>query len=248
MRFIRMATLPVAVIMVLSCESRTAPLKLLSPDRMVELIFDMDTDDSPLYSIEYKDQEILAPSHLSLVLRDGELGSEMRIERTTRRRHNETYELVAGKSKRVRNQYNEMRVELQEIKPPQRSMHLVFRVFNDGIAFRYLLPEQPGGDQFEILSELSEFAFTDDHPCWVLYLEDFTTNYERPFLNRNLSDIQAQDLVGLPLMIEIADGPYLTLAEANLTDYAGMYLTGAEEDPTTITRYYPQIQVIQAFV
>lgn len=218
-----------------SCESQSVPLKLLSPDGKIEFVFDRDEDNSPLYSIGYNQRQILSPSHLSLELQEGEISRGMKIVGTSRRKHDETYELVVGKSKYARNQYNELQVELQEIRPPRRSLHLLFRVFNDGVAFRYLLPKQDGMDYFEIMAEFSEFNFPKDHTCWVLYLENFTTNYESPFLRGTLSEINPQSLVGLPLTIEIDDGPYIALTEASLTDYAAMYLTGVEGSPTTLT-------------
>ncbi|MFC1547015.1 glycoside hydrolase family 97 protein [Candidatus Neomarinimicrobiota bacterium] len=220
-------------LMFLSCESRPMPLKLLSPDRNIEFVFDLDDDNSPLYSILYNRRTILSPSHLSLELSEGEVFRGMKIIGTSRRTHDETYELVVGKSAQARDHYNELLVELQEITPPSRILHLLFRVFDDGVAFRYLLPQQEGIENFALVAEYSEFNFPDDQFCWALQLADFNTNYERPFLRQSLSDIRAESLVGLPLTIEIEGGPYVALAEADLTDYAAMYLTGAEESPTT---------------
>ncbi|MFC1484322.1 glycoside hydrolase family 97 N-terminal domain-containing protein, partial [Candidatus Neomarinimicrobiota bacterium] len=110
-------------LMFLSCESRPMPLKLLSPDRNIEFVFDLDDDNSPLYSILYNRRTILSPSHLSLELSEGEVFRGMKIIGTSRRTHDETYELVVGKSAQARDHYNELLVELQEITPPSRILH-----------------------------------------------------------------------------------------------------------------------------
>ncbi|UCH09852.1 MAG: glycoside hydrolase family 97 protein [Fidelibacterota bacterium] len=229
-----MLSLVVALIL-MACESPGMPLNLLSPDRRIELIFNLDEDNSPWYSISYNQQQILSLSHLSLEFQDGAFSRGTKIVRTSRRKHDEIYELVVGKSAQARDHYNELLVELQEIMPPERILHLVFRVFNDGVAFRYLLPQQDSIDDFELVAEHTEFNFADDQFCWALQLKDFITNYERPFLEQSLSNIGPQSLVGLPLTIRIANGPYVALTEANLTDYAAMYLTGAEGSSPSLT-------------
>jgi alpha-glucosidase len=202
----------------------------------------MSVDDSPVYSIEYNNRLILSSSHLSLELRDGAISNDLKIIGTSRRAHDETYKLVVGKSAQARDHYNEMLVELQEIMPPNRILHLVFRVFNDGVAFRYLLPQQDGIENFALVAEHSEFSFPDDYSCWALQLENFTTNYERPFLRESLSNIDPESLVGLPLTVEIGDGPYIAITEANLTDYAAMYLTRVEGSPTTFASNLSPLQ------
>ncbi|UCD38341.1 MAG: glycoside hydrolase family 97 protein [Fidelibacterota bacterium] len=235
MRLAKLTLLSLVVsLIVLSCESRRIPLTLLSPDGRIEFVFDLDEDRSPVYSVAYDNRLIIAPSHLSLELQEGAISVGMQVVGTSRRKQDETYELVVGKSAQARDYYHEMQVELKEINPPQRSLYLVFRAFNDGIAFRYVLPQQDAIDDFVLIAEHSEFSFPEDHSCWALHLEGFTTNYERPFLDQSLSEIGPQSLVGLPLTIEIGDGPYIAITEADLTDYAAMYLTGVEGSPTTL--------------
>jgi len=92
--------------------------------------------------------------------------------------------------------------------------------------FRYILPEQESLQEFTIISENTHFRFLDNHAVYALELKNFTTSYESEINNITLSEIKEESLIGLPLLIEIKDGPYVAISEANLTDYAGMYLSG----------------------
>ncbi|MFC1583901.1 glycoside hydrolase family 97 N-terminal domain-containing protein, partial [Candidatus Neomarinimicrobiota bacterium] len=118
-----------------ACGSRSVPMNLLSPNGSIECTIDLDKVNSPVYSIEYNNRLILSPSHLSLELHEGEISRGMKIIGISRRKHYENYELLVGKSAQARDYYNEVLVELQEITPPSRILHLLFRVFNDGVAF-----------------------------------------------------------------------------------------------------------------
>ena len=146
----------------------------------------------------------------------------------------ETYDVVAGKSSQARNNYRELSVSLQEKGEPGRAMDIIFRVYDDGVAFRYVIGEQKALEEFQIVAERSEFNFAGDYDCWAMDLKKFTTNYEKAFNNIKISAIEPNAVIGLPLTIEIADGPVLSVSEAELVDYAGMYLAGKEGSEHTL--------------
>jgi alpha-glucosidase len=95
------------------------------------------------------------------------------------------------------------------------------------VAFRYRIPQQSNLNEFEIIAEHSEFNFFENHHCWALQLENFATNYENTFNPLTLQDLKPDQIIGLPLTIVSQSGTFMAITEANLTDYAGMYLEGS---------------------
>ena len=129
---------------------------------------------------------------------------------------------------------------LQETAAPHRKIELIFRAYNDGAAFRYFIPDQELLSQFEILSERSEFRFPADYTCWAAQYGSFTTAQEKEFDRISLDRIQPGAIVGLPLTISLGGTTTVALTEANLRDYAGMYLEGVAGQPHTfVTRLSP---------
>ncbi len=222
-------------------QSEKEPLKLSSPNGKVEIIFSLDQSNAPAYSVNYNKQTIIAPSALGLIFKQGgALSKGMRVTDVTRRNHDETYELVVGKTKRARDAYRELTISLEERGEARRKLQVIFRAFDDGAAFRYVIPEQPGFKNIEITDEKSEFRFPSDFTCWALQLRTFHSNYEKEFDKTSLNQIRPTSIIGLPLTIQTKQGTTLAIAEANLKNYAGMYLQGIEETPNAlITKLSP---------
>lgn len=135
-----------------------------------------------------------------------------------------------GQSKNVRNHYRELIVKLKETTALQRELNLVFRAYDDGVAFRYLLPEQANLKQFSITSEETEFAFNKDHSSWWIPAD--YDSYEANYNNSLLSELTA---VNTPITMKTDNGFYLSLHEAALTNYAGMTLVKKRQKPLTLT-------------
>jgi alpha-glucosidase len=142
------------------------------------------------------------------------------------REHDESYTLVVGKVKNARDHYRELQVRLQEPRPPGRHLDLLFRAYDDGAAFRYVLPEQRTLAELEITKENSEFHFPVDMKAWAFQINTFHSSFEGRYLPTMLSAIPDTGLVYLPLTMQRKDGVTLSICEADLTDYAGMYLRG----------------------
>ncbi len=103
-------------------------LKLRSPNNRVEIGFALDQTEAPAYAVLYDGREIIAPSRLGLVFKEGGLLSQgMKVAKTLRSAHDETYELVVGKTKRARDNYRELDIFLEETRAPYRKLQLVFR-------------------------------------------------------------------------------------------------------------------------
>jgi alpha-glucosidase len=208
-------------------QPRGGSATLRSPNGAVEIVFALDREGAPTYSVGYRGRTVVAPSTLGLVLKDGGLLSRgMVVTNVGRRAHDSWYDLVVGKARRARDHHREMTVSLAERAGARRRLQLVFRAYDDGAAFRYRIPARAGLREFEIVDERSEFRFDGNHTSWPMRLRTFHSNYEKEFERAALGTIEPGAKIGLPLVVEVAGGPYAAIAEADLEDYAGMYLHG----------------------
>lgn len=222
-------------------QSTAKPLALRSPNGKTEITFTTNRAGAPVYSVSYAGQTIIAPSQLGLLLKQGGMLSQnLTITNAKRRAHDETYELVVGKAKRLRDNYREMILTLQERVAPQRQLQIVFRAYDEGAAFRYIVPQQTGLTAIEIEDERSEFRFPSNYTAWALRLRTFHSNYEKEFDRINVNEIKPGAITGLPLVMQTEKNLSVAIAEANLKDYAGMYLHGIEGATNSlITRLSP---------
>jgi alpha-glucosidase len=219
----------------------SGPLRLASPDGTVQITFRLSAGQAPTYSVRFRGKSVVEDSPLSLEFRQGGVwGPGEEIADVRRDAHDETYPIVVGKSSQARDHYKQMVVALRETATPHRRIEIQFRAYNDGAAFRYFIPEQDALRQFEIVSERSEFRFPADYTCWATQLGSFTTAYEKEFDRISLDRIQAGAVIGLPLTISLGGATTAALTEANLRDYAGMYMEGVAGQPhTLVTRLSP---------
>ncbi len=194
--------------------------RIFSPDGQISVDFWLE-DGKPFYSAEFKAQPIIAKSALGMVFQENDvLSDKLLMEKSEKSTFDETWEQVWGQQKNVRNNYEELLVSLREEDGLKRQFQIVFRVFNDGLGFRYIVPEQENLREFVITDELTEFAMTDDHKAW--WIPAYRDNrYEYLFTN---SAISQMDTVHTPLTIETASGPVLSIHEAALVNYASMTL------------------------
>jgi alpha-glucosidase len=175
-----------------------------------------------LYSANKENVELISSSKLGLILKDGTtLGNNMKIVSADKNTFNETWEQPWGEKRLIENRYEELVLSLIEKNGKRRSLNVVFRVFNDGIGFRYQVPEQAKPDSFVIMDELTEFALATIDKAW------WTTAYKGEYYENTtkFSPVnEINDTVTVPLTIETKSGKYLAIHEANLTDYAAMNL------------------------
>ncbi|MBU1065995.1 glycoside hydrolase family 97 protein [bacterium] len=216
----------------LGCGSKTDQT-VHSPDGKIIIQFKL-VSGVPYYTFHHNSTVILKDSRLGFHFKDEPpLDGNFQINNTHYRTFDETWTQPWGEVKDIRNHYNEMKLCLQEKTKPFRKMNLIFRVFNDGIGFRYELPEQENLNAFQITDELTEFNFSGDHRCW--WIGAYQGNrYEFLFNETKLSEI---DTVHTPFTLETDDGLYLSLHEANLTDYSSMALARVEGTKLTCDLY-----------
>jgi len=219
----------------------SGPLRVASPDGRVEVLLRLGAGQEPTYSVLFQGKTLVEDSPLALDFRQGgPWGAGQKIAAVRRNTHDETYPIVAGKSKQARDHYNQMVVALEESAAPHRRIELHFRAYNDGAAFRYFIPDQSQLREFELLAERSEFRFTADHTCWAAQYGSFTTPQEKEFDRISLDRIQPGAIVGLPVTISLDGALTAAITEANLLDYAGMYVEGVTGRPhALVTRLSP---------
>jgi alpha-glucosidase len=185
------------------------------------------------YSVQRDGRNIIMPSRLGFEFRGAPaLREGLSITGTTRNSHDETWTQPWGEVARVRDHHNELKVAVAETAAPRRQFTLAVRAFDDGVAFRYEVPEQPNWRQFEIQEELTEFTFADNPKSW--WLPSNRPRLDRSEMLYSQSPLSLLDSVQTPLTMETRDGrTFMVLHEAHLVDYARMNLAGrAIEDRT----------------
>ncbi len=203
--------------------------EVASPDGQVQATFYL-VDGVPFYQVARAGVPLLRPSRLGLALRDAPpLGQNLSIVNPIHTSFDETWTQPWGEVKDIRNHYHELRLELAETAAPQRHFAIVFRVYDDGLGFRYELPEQEHLKDFEIIEEETEFVLAGDYTAW--WIPAFEDNrYEYLYHSSPVSKLR---VVHTPLTLETGDGLYLSLHEAALLHYPSMALR--HTDGTALT-------------
>ena len=165
----------------------------------------------------------------------GPLNSNLRTVKIARAQRDQTYAINPGKTGTARDHYREAVISLEEQTEQRRRLDLIFRAYNDGAAFRYRFPQQPSLPELVITSEHSTFSFVGDPKAYMLPVPSFTTPYEFYYKPLPLKSLSPDSLVALPLLLEYQDKIWVAITEADLTDYAGMYLAGAVDSPGVLT-------------
>lgn len=197
-----------------------------SPDGKIVIEFKLDENGNPIYSVKRNNKKIIESSKLSIIFENGIVSQNLEITKIEENSVDETYNLIVGKADKIRNHYNEVILTTQEKDHGKLKIQYVLRAYNDGIAFRSIILDVLGKKDFIIADEVNEFNFTTDSKCWPLFLKNFRTSYENEFTETTVNKIDEGVFVGLPLIINLDSRTYIGLAEAALTNYAGMYLEG----------------------
>jgi alpha-glucosidase len=160
------------------------------------------------------------------------LGHNMEVVGSQDKTFDETWTPVAGRYKSVRNNYNEKSITLRERYYPHRMLRLIFRAYNDGLAFRYFIPEDyrryitnyKEGDFLVLDDEVTTFRFSGDYTVWAADYGSYVSHQEGEFVKTSLGKVSTQAHLGLPLLVKAGENLYAAITEAELTDFAGMHL------------------------
>jgi alpha-glucosidase len=219
--------------------SGSKPLTVDSPDSRLRVTFQLDERGRPHFTVAMRDVPVVSGT-LGLSFADsGRLEENFKVIGVRRATRDDTYAISIGKASSARDHHNELTVFLEETATAHRKLHLVFRAFDDGVAFRYVIPDQEPLSDFILIDEQTQFSFPGDPTARVLPLKNYTTPYEAYYEKLPVSRIGPEKLLGLPLLLEHPGDDsspiWIALTEANLTDYAGMYVSGVEGEPGTLT-------------
>lgn len=202
-----------------------APMMLASPDGAVTVTIDQNESGAPTYAVSYRGAAILAPSPLGLVLDKGSIGPGLSVKGATPRSGEDAYALPLGKTAKARDRYNELVVDYAGPGANGQALQIVFRAYDAGVAFRYRLPAT--SEPLAIRGEATSFAFPADYGCHGLNLGHFRTAHEGEYDPVNISKIRTSHLFETPLVCRAGEkGAAFAIAEADLADWAGMYLSG----------------------
>ncbi|HEX8905187.1 MAG TPA: glycoside hydrolase family 97 N-terminal domain-containing protein, partial [Longimicrobiaceae bacterium] len=219
------------------------PLRVASPDG--RNVVTVATHDGGLYyAVDRGGKHVLLPSRLGFAFRGGDsLRSNLRITGSSRASADSTWTQPWGEVARVRDHHNELRVEVAEDRSPNRRFAVVFRVFDDGVGFRYEVADAPGFRDYEMMEELTEFALADNARAW--WIPSRCCDPDRQERLYSESPVSRLDSVQTPLTLQLSSGIQLVIHEANLVDYAGMYLarTGNRTLQTTLPRWADGVAV-----
>ncbi len=255
-----------------ACAPKQGPVTdvqtLKSPDGVLEMTFQLTSEGTPQYALNYDGKKVILPSDLGYELRgvlkaqkivynaDGTISKEDRqpvqsfydgfaVESVETDTFDEVWEPVWGEEAQIRNNYNELLVNLVQTST-DRKMSIRFRLYNDGLGFRYEFPYQKNLNYFVIKEEMTQFALAGDHTAWWLPGDYDTQEYN--FTECRLSEIAGKmpeaicgndsqtpfsvNGVQTSLQMRTDDGLYVNIHEAALVDYPCMHL---ELDPKTFT-------------
>jgi hypothetical protein len=214
-----------------------------SPDGNVVVRVELNSQGTPFYQVFYKGAEIIRPSRLGIELaEENSLMDAFRINKTSTSTFDETWQPVWGEQRDIRNHYNELLVEMEKASNG-RFMNLRFRVYDDGVGFRYEFPLQKFLPYFVVKEEHTEFAMTGDHTAWWIPGDYDTQEYDytesrlteirslmRDAISPNASQTPFSETgVQTALQLKTADGLYINIHEAALVDYSCMHLNLDDE-------------------
>ena len=200
-----------------------AQYSVMSPHSKVEAKVEVGTQIT--YSVYFNGKQVIDNSVIRFEFKQAPpMGEQMTVLKTSAKDINETWTPVLKRTSTILDNYKELTLELQEKKFPRRMMNLVFRVYDDGVAFRTEFIGSGNNHEYVITDEMVAFNFTADHTCWAVNHGSYRSSQENEYFKRKLSDLTDQMVIGLPMTVKVADDCYAAITEANITDYAGMYL------------------------
>jgi alpha-glucosidase len=180
------------------------------------------------YIVEFHGKRVLDESVLGLKFeQQPPLGSGMKQTSVKTTQADETYSIPVGKTSTVRDHYNAIRADFED--DNSRKLTVEMRAYDDGIAFRMIVPDQPAFKHVRLERELTEFVFSKDATTYPLVLDGYQSSYEDDYQMRPVSGLHKDWLVGLPLLADIPGVAWVGITEADIENYAGMYLRKSDE-------------------
>lgn len=229
--------------------SAKAHQEISSPDGQIKADFAImpadfmnHQEEELVYAVSYKGRPVIEPSPIRLQLEgQSPLGPDMNIDRASRRAGEDQYRLLHGKTSEVKDRYNALIIDLSDVKGSpansstevwlaRRRLRIEARVYDDAVAFRYIVPDQPAMREFRLVQDDTEFRIAKDATVYAQELPDFHSQYEEEYLKLHVTSFVQGDtsvaprLIGLPLTMELPGVAWVSITEADMRGNAGMYL------------------------
>ena len=211
---------------------------IFSPDRNIQLNVIQTESGEIAYNVLFKNKKVIDTSFLGFDFKNApSLKDSLKVVDTKTGSFNKTWKMPWGEQEKVRNHYNELKASLVELDKPNRKVDIIFRVYNDGLGFRYSFPKQDNLKEIIITDENTQFNLTADHTTW--WIPGDWDLYEHLYSTTKFSQIDAlskanhpdlnatyipENAVNTPVTMKSSDGVYLSFHEAALVDYSGMTL------------------------
>ncbi len=235
----KILTLLLVLASLVSCQKKEPKsLSVASPKGTNSIKFFLSENGNPLYVVNHNNKTVIDSSFIGFDFKNQKsLNGNLGIINSTTTTVDETWEMPWGEQKEVVNQYNELKVELEETQAPNRKFNIYFRAYDDGVGFRYEFLPQQGVDSVAIMDENTQFQLTEDYTAW--WIPGDWDIYEHRYNTSLVSEIDAiskrnhpdlaqtyipENAVNTPVTLRNKDGLHLSFHEANLTNYAGMTL------------------------
>ncbi len=188
------------------------------------------------YSVHKQGLEIIGASAIELAFADQDLfGGDLEMDFVSSREVDESWNPLWGKSSEARNHFNEYIYSLSET-DSGRSLEWHIRVYNDGVAFRYVFNEDSGFGSFSLSDEKTAFNLHPDVKVWATNHEQYFSSQEHTFDERKAGEIREDDFIGCPILAEVNPDTWIVLTEADLTDWSGLYFkSGVEVESTLVS-------------
>ena len=187
-----------------------------SPNKKSALTIEVE-EGKPMYHFSYDGKVLIAPSRLGMIFNDVDLSEGLTLDHIKTSETDTTWTQPWGEQKDIRNNYSEIKLFFTKNGSSEK-MNIIFRVFDDGLGFRYEWPRQKNLQNFVITDEVTEFNMVDDHTSW--WIGAYQMNrYEHLFNESRISEI---DTVHTPFTMKTDEGLHLSIHEAALTDFASM--------------------------
>jgi len=209
-----------------------------SPEKSIVVQTNLNSEGQFYYKVLFKGKVVIDSSTVGFEFKNiPPMNTGFEILRAKKQSDSESYELPWGEQRYVESDYNQLKIDLREKENLERKFSIIFRIFNDGIGFRYDFPKQKNIDSVVITDELTQFRLTGDHKVW--WTPGDWDIYEHLNTTSKISEIDAlskrshsslaqtyipYNAVNTPVTMKTEDGIYLSFHEANLTDYADMTL------------------------
>ena len=215
------------------------PVILSSPDQQLVIRFTTVAERESrgpggklVYSVDFRGKHVMDPSSLALELAgQPTLGTEVQIIESTAAKGSDDYSLIGGKVSNVHDIYNSVQLRAVETSEPKRSLVIEARAYNDGVAFRYALPERDAIKDLRLKQEDTEFRVSTDATTWALALPNYRSSYESEYVKlpitafSNQGGVSSSFLIGMPLLMHLPGVAWVTLTKADLEGNPGMYVT-----------------------